>query len=80
MAEDLQDPLRKEVIIYSAPSDNACAAYGGCAVPISESQLYPPPDALNPKAAGKMELNDFKGIRIGLQLIKGIANQQFQTG
>jgi hypothetical protein len=59
MAEDLQDPLRKEVIIYSAPSDNACAAFGGCAVPISDSQLYPPPDPNNLKNPGKMELNDF---------------------
>ena len=59
MAEDLQDPLRKEIIIYSAPSDNACAAFGGCAVPISDSQLYPPPDPNNPKNPGKMELNNF---------------------
>lgn len=27
--------------IYSAPSDNKCATFGGCAVPISASQLYP---------------------------------------
>jgi hypothetical protein len=60
IAEDLPDPLRKEIIIYSAPSDNACAAYGGCAVPISESQLYPPPDSTKPTATGRMELNDFK--------------------
>ena len=59
MAEDLQDPLRKEIIIYSAPSDNVCAAFGGCAVPISDSQLYPPPDSNNPKNPGKMELNNF---------------------
>ncbi|MES3025830.1 MAG: ferritin-like domain-containing protein [Pseudomonadota bacterium] len=26
---------------YSAPSDNRCATYGGCAVPISASQLFP---------------------------------------
>ena len=59
MAEDLKDPLRKEIIIYSAPSDNVCAAFGGCAVPISESQLYPPPDSAKPTAQGEMELNDF---------------------
>lgn len=27
--------------LYSAPADNACGAQGGCAVPISASQLYP---------------------------------------
>jgi hypothetical protein len=27
--------------VYSAPSDNKCATFGGCAVPISASQLYP---------------------------------------
>ena len=58
MAEDLRDPMQKEIIIYSAPSDNSCARFGGCAVPISESQLYPEPP--NPSQEGKMELNDFK--------------------
>ncbi|PWF42897.1 ferritin-like domain-containing protein [Massilia glaciei] len=28
---------------YSAPSDNRCATFGGCAVPISASQLFPNP-------------------------------------
>lgn len=27
--------------LYSPPADNKCATYGGCAVPISASQLYP---------------------------------------
>ena len=27
--------------IYSAPSDNRCGGFGGCAVPISASQLFP---------------------------------------
>lgn len=27
--------------LYSAPSDNKCGGFGGCAVPISASQLYP---------------------------------------
>ena len=26
---------------YSAPGDNKCAAFGGCAVPISASQMFP---------------------------------------
>ena len=30
-------------IFYSAPSDNKCGGQGGCAVPISASQLYPDP-------------------------------------
>lgn len=45
--------------LYSAPSDNICASFGGCAVPISASQLYPPPE---PGAeVGWMELYDFVG-------------------
>lgn len=41
---------------YSAPSDNKCASFGGCAVPISASQLYPvtPPPP-------EMKLYDFVG-------------------
>ncbi|HMG47101.1 MAG TPA: ferritin-like domain-containing protein [Allosphingosinicella sp.] len=37
---------------YSAPSDNKCASLGGCAVPISASQLYP--------THGVMQLFDFE--------------------
>jgi hypothetical protein len=43
-------------IPYSAPSDNKCKTFGGCAVPISASQLYPvtaPPPV--------MKLYDFVG-------------------
>ncbi len=36
---------------YSAPSDNKCASFGGCAVPISAYQLYP--------KSGHMQLFDF---------------------
>ncbi|HEX6097253.1 MAG TPA: ferritin-like domain-containing protein [Thermoanaerobaculia bacterium] len=43
---------------YSAPSDNTCAGAGGCAVPISASQMFPPPDAANPKEGGTMALYD----------------------
>ncbi|POB00499.1 hypothetical protein C2134_01070 [Chromobacterium sinusclupearum] len=39
--------------LYSAPSDNKCASFGGCAVPISASQLFP--------SQGKMKLYDFVG-------------------
>ncbi|HEV2955472.1 MAG TPA: ferritin-like domain-containing protein [Xanthobacteraceae bacterium] len=37
--------------VYSAPGDNKCGAFGGCAVPISASQLFP--------SAGEMELFNF---------------------
>lgn len=38
---------------YSSPSDNKCLSFGGCAVPISASQLYP--------SGGTMTLYDFVG-------------------
>ena len=48
--------------LYSAPSDNRCASFGGCAIPISASQLYPIPDSKHPdQTSGKMELCDFVG-------------------
>jgi hypothetical protein len=37
---------------YSAPSDNKCSTLGGCAVPISASQLYP--------TEGVMQIFDFQ--------------------
>ena len=39
--------------VYSAPSDNKCGTFGGCAVPISASQLL--------NSSGNMELFDFTG-------------------
>jgi len=39
--------------LYSAPSDNQCKSFGGCAVPISASQLYP--------KSGTMKLYNFGG-------------------
>ncbi|SDA58259.1 MULTISPECIES: ferritin-like domain-containing protein [unclassified Janthinobacterium] len=42
--------------IYSAPSDNKCGGFGGCAVPISASQLFP--KTLDGKPA-TMTLYDF---------------------
>ncbi|HZN14194.1 MAG TPA: ferritin-like domain-containing protein [Acidimicrobiales bacterium] len=39
--------------LFSAPGDNKCATFGGCAVPISAAQLFP--------GGGKMELFDFQG-------------------
>ena len=40
--------------VYSAPSDNMCASFGGCAVPISASQLYPIPDS-SPRRGGRVD-------------------------
>ena len=53
-------PLRGILKLYSAPSDNTCAGFGGCAIPISASQLYPAPDPANPKKAGVMEVFDLE--------------------
>jgi len=39
--------------VYSAPADNKCNGFGGCAVPISASQLYP--------KGGDMLLFEFQG-------------------
>jgi hypothetical protein len=60
LKEDLKPtaPLRGILKIYSAPSDNICAGFGGCAIPISASQLYPAPDSTNPKKDGTMEVLD----------------------
>lgn len=44
-------------VFYSAPSDNKCGGLGGCAVPISASQMFPAPD---PKTGNNMELFDFE--------------------
>jgi hypothetical protein len=60
--------LKKILKLYSAPSDNTCAGFGGCAIPISASQLYPAPDANNPKDPGKMEVYDLEAstpVKIG---------------
>jgi hypothetical protein len=35
--------LQANSLPYSPPSDNGCKALGGCAVPISASQMYPEP-------------------------------------
>jgi hypothetical protein len=52
-------PSPKAPAYYSAPSDNKCATYGGCAVPISASQIYPSPDGKSNE--GQMELFNFIG-------------------
>jgi hypothetical protein len=44
---------------YSAPSDNRCGGFGGCAVPISASQLFPAP------ADGKAVMNVYDFVAPG---------------
>jgi Ferritin-like len=57
--------------LYSAPSDNKCGGFGGCAVPISASQLYPIPDSTEPdEKVGWMELYDFVGETAEPKVIK----------
>jgi len=43
--------------LYSAPSDNLCGSFGGCAVPISASQIFP---LIGNADTGTMQLNDFE--------------------
>jgi hypothetical protein len=46
LAQNLRLPTANTV--YSAPGDNKCATFGGCAVPISASQLYPSGGEMQP--------------------------------
>ena len=76
-------PLHGEVQgsgkLYSAPSDNKCASFGGCAVPISASQLYPIPDSNEPdEVVGWMELFDFVGETAQPEVIKDGMRQVLQ--
>lgn len=55
-------------VLYSPPANNACGGQGGCAVPISASQLFPkPPNEKDekdgkekPVQLGQMQLHDYK--------------------
>jgi hypothetical protein len=71
LLDHLQPTLQVQATapLYSAPSDNKCASFGGCAVPISASQLYPEPSPGHEVAF--MEVYDFVGqtaapVKIGL--------------
>lgn len=68
-------PLRGGPKIYSAPSDNKCASFGGCAIPISASQLYPPPQP--DQTSGGMEVIDFVGQT---STPEKIGNLQYKVG
>lgn len=80
----LQGQVQSTKPLYSAPSDNKCASFGGCAVPISASQLYPIPDSTDPEqTAAYMELFDFVGetaqpvpIKDGMQKVL----QKYEVG
>jgi hypothetical protein len=64
---------------YSAPADNLCKSFGGCAVPISASQIYP--EFVSPsgdKNIASMELNDFVGPQHTTQKLPG--QVVFETG
>ncbi|MFL6334889.1 MAG: ferritin-like domain-containing protein [Pyrinomonadaceae bacterium] len=72
LLDHLQPTLQVQATkpLYSAPSDNMCATYGGCAVPISASQLYPIPDSTDPdQTVAYMELYDFVGETAAPKLI-----------
>ncbi|MXV13887.1 ferritin-like domain-containing protein [Hufsiella ginkgonis] len=62
-APNIPNPFTKprSPAYYSAPSDNRCMSYGGCAVPISASQIFPAPDSTDPEQPGQMELYNFLG-------------------
>jgi hypothetical protein len=57
---------------YSAPSDNKCATLGGCAVPISASQLYP--------TQGMMQLFDFETDATGTITSDPICRMRYKIG
>ena len=53
----------KGPVYYSAPSDNRCMSFGGCAVPISASQMFPAADPKKPDQPGQMALYNFIGTQ-----------------
>ncbi|ALK33785.1 ferritin-like domain-containing protein [Burkholderia plantarii] len=63
--------------LYSAPADNKCGGYGGCAVPISASQLYPKRETLTMQLykfdpdGHPVELTDADGNRVLQQIRYG---------
>lgn len=48
--------------VYSSPGDNKCKGFGGCAVPISASQLYPKPTPDDPNSEWNMSVYDFDQV------------------
>jgi len=80
----LQGQVQGSGKLYSAPSDNKCASFGGCAVPISASQLYPIPVSEHPdEVIGWMELYDFVGETSEPVVIKNMGRpllQRYEVG
>jgi hypothetical protein len=67
--------------LYSAPGDNLCSSFGGCAVPISASQIYPVISTLpngRKITSGNMELDDFTGPKHDIVKLPGTI--PFNTG
>jgi hypothetical protein len=67
--------------LYSAPGDNLCSSFGGCAVPISASQIYPVISTLpngRKVTSGNMELDDFTGPKHDIVKLTGTI--LFNTG
>jgi hypothetical protein len=57
---------------YSAPGDNKCATFGGCAVPMSASQVFP--------KTGHMDLFSFQQVDGQWTSVPVTAGQVFATG
>ena len=75
----LQGEVQGSKKLYSAPSDNMCGSFGGCAVPISASQLYPIPDSSEPEeVVGWMELYDFVGETSQPEVIMEMGRKKLQ--
>jgi Ferritin-like len=67
-----------EPILFSAPADNKCAGFGGCAAPISASQLMPVVNDSdgNPISPVTIQLFDFAGSNMA----KAVGTITFKTG
>lgn len=57
---------------FTAPSANVCAGFGGCAVPISASQLYP--------KSGIMDVYSITSVICGHTVNKFVGNVDFKVG
>ena len=57
---------------FTAPSANVCAGFGGCAVPVSASQLYP--------KSGIMDVYSITSVMCGHTVNKFVGNLEFSVG
>jgi len=65
-------PAPPNAKLYSAPSDNKCGTLGGCAVPISASQIFP--------TSGTMQLYNFIAGAPGNWLSDPFATMKYEKG